>query len=148
MTTHDTPIATFGAPPVHPFLAMAPATCFVGALITDIAYWCTAQMIWADFSAWMISAGILLTFLFAIVGVVEVLARRRVRARPRIWPYALGQLVVLVLATLNMLIHSRDAWTSVVPWGIALSAATVVAVLLTAWLGAFIVYRPRLDGVP
>jgi hypothetical protein len=31
------------------------------------------------------------------------------------WPHMIGNLAVLALATLNMLVHSRDARTSVVP---------------------------------
>jgi uncharacterized membrane protein len=43
--------------------------------------------------------------------------------------------------TLNMFVHSRDAWTSVVPWGLALSAATVLILMFTAWMGRSLVYR-------
>ena len=38
----------------------------------------------------------------------------------------IGNVVALVLAIVNMFVHSRDAWTSVVPTGLILSAATVV----------------------
>jgi uncharacterized membrane protein len=40
-----------------------------------------------------------------------------------------------------MFVHSRDAWTSVVPTGLILSAATVVILMITAWLGGSLVYR-------
>jgi uncharacterized membrane protein len=33
-----------------------------------------------------------------------------------------------------MLVHTRDAWTAVVPWGIGLSAASAIVVLATAWM--------------
>ena len=36
--------------PIHPMLVPFPITRFIGALITDIAYWKTAEMMWADFS--------------------------------------------------------------------------------------------------
>jgi uncharacterized membrane protein len=49
--------------------------------------------------------------------------------------------VVLVLATLNMLVHTRDAWTSVVPWGLILSIAVVLILLFTGWMGWAMVYR-------
>jgi len=37
-----------------------------------------------------------------------------------------------VLALFNNFVHSRDAWTSVMPMGLALSAMTVLAMLITA----------------
>jgi len=53
----------------------------------------------------------------------------------------LGNLVVLVLAFFNVLIHTRDAWTSVVPTGIILSLITVLILPVTGWLGWSMVYR-------
>ena len=50
------------------------------------------------------------------------------------WPCAVGNLVALILATINLLVHTRDAWTSVVPWGLVLSAATVLVLILTGWI--------------
>jgi uncharacterized membrane protein len=45
-----------------------------------------------------------------------------------------GNVVALILATFDMLVHTRDAWTSVVPWGFVLSAAIVLVLILTAWM--------------
>ncbi|OYY88723.1 MAG: hypothetical protein B7Y12_01520 [Rhizobiales bacterium 24-66-13] len=131
------------SPPIHPFLACILATCFTGAFLTDLAYWRTAVMIWADFSAWMITAGVILAWLFAIAGVAELIMRPSVRQRPWITPYALGSLIVLLIATFNMLIHSRDTWVSVVPTGVALSGLTVLALIVTAWFAALIIFPPR-----
>jgi uncharacterized membrane protein len=48
---------------------------------------------------------------------------------------------VLVLAFFNVLIHTRDAWTSVVPTGLILSIVTVLILPVTGWLGWEMVYR-------
>ncbi|MCS0501251.1 DUF2231 domain-containing protein [Ancylobacter mangrovi] len=143
MTVEDARVMRIASPPIHPFLALIPATCFTGALLTDLAYWGSAQMMWADFSAWLISAGVVLALLFAIVGLVEMIVRPSLRERSGMVPYVLGYLVALALATFNMLIHSRDAWTSVVPSGLVLSALTVLVLVGTAFAGALLVYRPR-----
>jgi uncharacterized membrane protein len=42
--------------PIHPMLVPFPIACFTGALFSDIAYWKTAEMMWADFSAWLLFA--------------------------------------------------------------------------------------------
>jgi uncharacterized membrane protein len=55
--------------------------------------------------------------------------------------YASGILVVMILATFNMLIHTRDAWTSVVPWGVTLSVITVVVLIFTTAIGWIALYR-------
>ena len=127
--------------PIHPMLVPIPIACFVGALLTDLAYWRTANMMWADFSAWLVTVGVIMGFLAAIVGAVDFLSNRLIRAQAPAWPHAIGNFVVLVLATLNMFVHSRDAWTSVVPWGLALSAAVVLILLFTGWMGWSMVYR-------
>jgi len=127
--------------PIHPMLVPFPIAFFVGTLLTDIAYWRTAEMMWADFSAWLVSAGVVLGFIAAIAGLIDFLSDRLVRRQTSAWLHAIGNLVVLTLATINMFMHTRDAWTSIVPWGLTLSAAVVVLLLFTTWMGWSMVYR-------
>jgi len=128
-------------PPLHPTLMAVPTTCLVGALLTDITYSETAEMMWANFSAWLISAGVVLGWLTCIAGVVDLVGRRYATAPVRGAVYAVGILVVMILATFNMLIHTRDAWTSVVPWGVSLSAITAVILICTTVIGWMALYR-------
>jgi uncharacterized membrane protein len=127
--------------PIHPMLVPIPIACFVGALLTDLTYWRTANEMWADFSAWLVTVGVIMGFLAAIVGAIDFLSNRLIRAQAPAWPHAIGNIVLLILATLNMFVHSRDAWTSVVPWGLTLSAAVVLIMLFTGWMGWSMVYR-------
>lgn len=134
----DTPgsaVRTAGNPVLRILMAF-PIACFTCALATDLAYAQTANMMWADFSAWLLAAGIFMGGLAALACLIGIVANRRAPAQRPGWPLMIGGLLVLILASLNNLVHSRDAWTSVVPWGLALSAATVVAMLITAWLGS------------
>lgn len=125
--------------PYHPalrILSSFPIACFCVALLTDLAYYATANMVWADFSAWLLAIGIILGVIAAIVGLIDLIRLYR-RHLPRPAPGLLvGSLLVLIVAFFNNLMHSRDAWTSVVPWGIVLSAVTVFLILVTARLGA------------
>jgi uncharacterized membrane protein len=127
--------------PIHPMLVPFPIVCFVGTLITDIAYYATANMIWADFSAWLVTVGVLVGVLAAIAGLIDFASNRRIRAQRPAWPHVLGNIFVLVLSTFNVLVHSRDAWTSVVPTGLILSAIVVIILPITGWLGWSMVYR-------
>ena len=130
----------------HPLLLLLvsfPIACFCGALATDIAYATTADMMWADFSAWLLAVGIIVGVIAALVGLVDLFSHRRTRSP--VLPVAICCLLVLVLAFFDNLIHSRDAWTSVVPLGLALSAANVVVILITLWLGSAAV-SPRVEA--
>jgi uncharacterized membrane protein len=120
-----------------------PIACFTGALLTDIVYWKTAEIMWADFAAWLLFAGLVMGALAAIAGLVDFLSNRLIRALPTAWLHMAGNIVVMLLALFNSFVHSRDAWTSVVPTGLILSALTVVVMWFTGWLGGSMVYRHR-----
>ena len=143
MTHDDHPASTarIAGHPIHPKLVPFPIVCFVGALLTDVAYALTADMMWANFSAWLLAAGLATGVLAAIAGLIDLAGSRRVRAQRPAWPHLAGNALVLVLAFVDNLVHSRDAWTSVVPTGLILSAVIVALILVTAWLGSSLVYR-------
>src|ERR1700760_1354797 len=127
--------------PIHTMLVPIPIVCFVGALVTDIAYAVTAEIMYADFSAWLLLIGFIFGVLAAIAGFIDFVSNRAIRAQAPAWPHMLGNLVVLILAFFNNLIHTRDAWTSVVPVGLILSIITVLILPITGWLGWSMVYR-------
>ena len=133
--------------PIHPILVPFPIVCFVGTLLTDLIYWRTADMMWADFSAWLVTVGVIMGWLAALAGLIDFLGDRLIREQAPAWPHVIGNAVALVLATLNMLAHTRDAWTSVVPWGLTLSALVVLILLFTGWMGWSMVYRHRVGVV-
>jgi uncharacterized membrane protein len=117
---------------------------FFGALTTDIVYALTTDMIWADFSDLLLAVGVGMGVLAAIVGLVDTLTTRRAGLRRPVVPLVFGALIVLALGFLNNLVHSRDAWTSAVPRGLALSVVSVLLILLTIWADAAAVRRLRL----
>ncbi len=124
--------------PMFRILVSFPIACFCCALVTDLAYLKTADMTWADFSAWLLAVGMVFGVLAAVAGLVDLIRLRRTRASRPVWPVALGALIVLALGLVNNFVHSRDAWTSVVPQGLVLSVLTVIVMLATAWFGATI----------
>jgi uncharacterized membrane protein len=127
--------------PIHPMLVGVPIVCFIGALITDIVYAATAEIMWADFSAWLLVVGFIIGVLAAIAGLIDFLSNRLIRTQTPAWFHLLGNLAVLVLVFFNVLVHTRDAYTSVVPTGLILSIITVLILPITGWLGWSMVYR-------
>jgi uncharacterized membrane protein len=127
--------------PIHPMLVPIPIACFAGALLTDIVYTVTAEIMWANFSAWLLVVGVIFGVLAAIAGLIDFLSNRLVREQAPAWPHLIGNAVALILAFFNALIHTRDAWTSVWPLGLVLSVLTVLILPVTGWLGWAMVYR-------
>jgi uncharacterized membrane protein len=145
---HPRSTARLGEHPIHPMLVPIPIACFVGTLVTDLAYWGTADMMWADFSAWLLAAGLVVSVFAAIAGLVDFLGERRIRALPQSWVHGLGNALALILATINAFVHARDGYTSVVPTGLILSALVVLILLVTSWMGGDMVYRHRVGVRP
>ena len=108
-----------------------PIACFSLTLVTDVIYTQTSELMWLHFSEWLLFAGLVVGAVALLLHFIDWLIRR---VRPT-WGAVLGSIVVLVLATINSFVHTTDGWTAVVPWGLTLSAATVVAMILTGWLG-------------
>jgi uncharacterized membrane protein len=142
---HPQSTAAIAGQPIHAALVPFPIACFWLVLATDLAFWSTSHLMWQHFSEWLLLAGLVFGALAALAGVVDLLFRREVRARRPAWPHAIGGVIVLCLAFVNSFVHAADGWTGVVPWGLALSAATVLVMVLTNWLGRSLVFRHRVE---
>ena len=79
-------------------LVPVPIVCFIGAVLMDIAYSVTAEMMWADFSSWLLIVGLIFGVLAAIAGLTDFAGNRLVRQQTPAWPHLIGNAVVLVLA--------------------------------------------------
>lgn len=115
--------------PFHRPLRALAAAALVGTLATDSAYALTADFIWVDFSDWLIAVASVLGFVSLLVGVIEHFARRYWFRPPLV--SALFDFVAWALAVVDLLIHTRDSWTSVMPWGLALSAVAVLMIVVS-----------------
>jgi uncharacterized membrane protein len=129
--------------PLHAMLVPIPIACFVATLFTDIVYWQTAAMQWANMSAWLLTIGLIVSVFAASAGLIDFFGDPRIRELRPAWIHALGNAVALILSIFNAFIHSRDAYTSVVPTGLILSALVVLILLVTGWNGWSMVYRHR-----
>lgn len=130
---HLHPTTVVSRHPVHSTLAAFPVAGFTLALFTDIAYWRTGELMWKHFSEWLLFAGLVFGALAAVAAIVDFALRPHFRDGWPVWPYVLGGLVVLALAFVNSFVHSVDSWTGVVPYGLVLSALTVIVMLVTGW---------------
>ena len=104
----------------------------IAAFGTDYIYYTTALWQWANFSAWLITAGLIVTLVAVIFLVIDFMTGRAGRLNTGSFvPVAAAALLSLV----NAFVHSRDAWSSVVPQGILLSAVSTILLLVAGARG-------------
>ena len=130
-----------GGKAIHPILVPFPIACFTGALVTDLVYWQSADVMWESFSDWLITAGMIMAGLAIIAFVIDAVGRKPIRTLG--WPHAVGYPLAVLLSLLNAFVHSRDGYTAVVPTGLTLSALVVAILLFTAWADRALVSRRR-----
>jgi uncharacterized membrane protein len=118
--------------PMHPRFIGAGAVPLIAALGTDAMYYKTSVWQWANFSAWLITAGLILALVATLFLVVDFVTGRAGRVS---WLTFGLVAAAALLSVVNIMVHSRDAWTSVVPEGIILSAIVAILLLISALWG-------------
>ena len=120
--------------PLYSMLLPVPVVCFLGALLTDIAYLNSGgNLVWLDFSNWLLLAGLVFGVLAAIVVLIDVLRGRGFRAGGG-WVQLVVLCAALLVELFNSFVHDRDGWTAVAGTGILLSIVGALLVLSAGWL--------------
>ena len=118
--------------PLHRGFIGAAGVLQIAAFCTDYTYYKTALWQWANFSAWLITAGLIVTLVAVILLLIDFATGRAGRLNA-------GSFILVAAATLlslvNAFVHSRDAWTSVVPQGILLSAVSSILLVIAGARG-------------
>ncbi|WP_404712406.1 DUF2231 domain-containing protein [Sphingomonas sp. MMS24-J13] len=118
--------------PWHPFFVGLGGALLMAALATDAMYSSNALMQWANFSAWLITGGLVLALIAAIVLLIELALGRTGPIRWLDFGLLAG---AAILSLVNVFVHTRDAWTSVVPTGITLSIIVTLLLLVAGLRG-------------
>ena len=119
--------------PLHAILLPFPFPLCLGALLSDLAYWSSFEVQWANFSSWLIAGG-LLVGAFALLWALVNLFRRGTARTGRPAVYFIVLLAMWVFGFVNALVHAKDAWATM-PEGLYLSAVTALLALVAAWIG-------------
>jgi uncharacterized membrane protein len=115
------------------------AAFFTATLVTDWAYTQTLILMWKDFSAWLLFAGLIVAGVGVVLWLIGLMVHR---TRP-VWTVVLLNALVLGVAVINSLVHAGDGWTAIVPWGIGLSLVTCLLMLLSAALRRMALHPER-----
>lgn len=135
--------ARFAGHPIHPMLVSFPIVLLVGALVSDLAYWQTADPFWATASFYLLGAAIVMAVPTALTGFTDFFGNARIRALSVAWQHMIGNVLAVLLAVFNLLIRWEDPEANVVPVGLAISAITGLILLFTGWRGGDLVFRHR-----
>jgi uncharacterized membrane protein len=128
--------------PVHPMLIVFPLGLLATAVIFDIFYLSSGNMLLPTASYYMIAAGVLGGLLAAIFGFIDWLALPNGSRAKNIglW-HGLGNVLIVGLFAVSWLLRRNNV--DFVPDSLALTlafAGTALA-LVTAWIGGELVYR-------
>ncbi|WP_293853854.1 DUF2231 domain-containing protein [uncultured Alsobacter sp.] len=119
---------------LHPGLVASGATLLIAAFVSDVLYWRTLLYQWNNLSQWLVAGGMLMALLAAIAFVVDLLRGAVHRVA---WLRFAGLGVAALLGFLNALVHSRDAYTAIVPQGLTLSAIVAALLLIVGLTGGW-----------
>jgi len=116
---------TVAANAVYGLLNPIPFGCFVAALIFDVVYARSGELLWNKSAAWLIAIGLLFAIIPRLINLVQIWGPSRRAALTSDKLDFWLNLLAIAAAIVNAFVHSRDAY-AVVPAGVWLSACTVI----------------------
>ena len=132
----------YRSPPgrLHTILLAGIVPLFLGALLSDIAYYQSHQIQWSNFAAWLLAGAEVFCGLALLFALMKLVRAPRKGGYPL--TYVLLRRATFVLGLIYGFQHAKDAW-AVMPSGLVLSAIVFVLSCLAAWVGL----APRTGGV-
>ena len=122
MTPSRSRLHAYAIHPLHAVMLAGSLALWLGAALSDIAYFRTYEIQWQNFASWLIVGGLVLSAFAVLSSLFDLRAARRTRAAVI---YALLVIAMWIVGFFNALMHARDAWASM-PGGLVLSVITVV----------------------
>lgn len=119
--------------PVHAVLLASILPLFLGALLSDWAYYGSYQLQWSNFASWLIAGALVFTGAALLWAIIDFFRADVGRGRLDVF-YLSALLATFVLGFINALVHAKDAW-AVMPAGLVLSVFVFLLALATVWLG-------------
>lgn len=118
--------------PLHAIMMGGTVALFLGALLSDIAYYQTYQIQWSNFAAWLIAGALVFCGIALLFALANLIRTHRKAGRPVV--YVLLLVATWVLGLFSAFEHARDAWASM-PGSLILSVIVTVLAIASAWAG-------------
>jgi uncharacterized membrane protein len=127
--------------PIHQMLVPFSVAYFAAAFATDLAYSRTAEVMWYRFSVWLIAGGLVMAALVALAALIDLF-----RGQRPAWIRTSAYASAVVLSIFNVLVHSRDGYTAIVPTGLTLSGVALVLLVFAMSPGWTLTNRHRVGA--
>ena len=137
---HPQSTAKIGGHPIHPMLVPFPIVCFIGALVTDLAFLHYGNAHgWAVAGRILLVVGLIMAALAAVTGLTDFLGEKRIQGSDAIH-HMLANVSAVVIEVVNLFLRwHNDAAIGKI--GVYLSALVVLILLYSGWKGGELVYR-------
>lgn len=134
MSPHATASPIYLSPPglLHTTLLAGTVPLFLGALLSDIAYYKSYQIQWSNFASWLIAGGLLFCGLALLFALANLIRAKQKKGQPLV--YFLLLLATWVLGLFNAFEHAKDAWAAM-PAGLVLSVIVALLACAAVWVG-------------
>jgi uncharacterized membrane protein len=139
--SHPQSTAKIGGHPIHPMLVPFPIVCFIGALVTDIAFLHYAQHNhgWAVAGRILLLVGLIMAALAAVTGLTDFLGEKRIQGSDAV-KHMLANVSAVVIELVNLILRwHNDAAIGKI--GVYLSVVVVLILLYSGWKGGDLVFR-------
>ena len=117
--------------PINAIFLAATIPLFLGALLSDIAYYRTYEIQWNNFASWLLAGGLVVCTL-AVIGALFALFGRGPR-RGSVTLYFVLVLAAWIVGLLSAFHHARDAWATM-PGGLWLTLVAVALACAAKWI--------------
>ena len=114
---------------IYGLLDPIPFGMFVGALIFDLIYQQTGEVMWLKAASWLIPFGLIIAIVPRFINLAQVWVSRRATSSGTDKLDFWLNLFAIVAAIFNAFVHSRDAYATM-PSGVWLSATTVALIAI------------------
>lgn len=139
----ETRVAILGHP-IHAMSVAFPVALTFCTFGADCLYWYTGESFMARAAIWAAGTGFFFGMMAAFTGLFELLLVSGIRARAAAWTHSIIAVMLLSLLGANWGHRLSGYEAGVLPYGVLLSALSVVLVIVTGWHGGKLVFDYRL----
>jgi uncharacterized membrane protein len=137
---HPRSTAKIGGHPIHPMLIPFPIVCFIGTLVTDIAYTRNLNPGWATASHWLLGVGLGMAVLAALAGLTDYLGDQQLRGLGDALKHMLANVTAVVLEAVNLVLRLNND-DFIRSTGVWISVVVVLILIYSGWKGGELVFR-------
>ena len=127
--------------PLHPILVVYPVAALTLLPLADVLYLWLGDPFWATAAWWLNVLGLAGGLFAAVFGILDMFLIRVVRRHVSAWIHFIAGVMLLALAAAGVSLRLPDPAAAVWPWGLFLSAAGMVMVVIVGGRGGALTFR-------